>query len=297
MATRAKTPPSKAEKSKKSAVSKAKPEEKAKTRAKAAKPASPPPPAKKTTSKLPKTIKSKKSEAPAEVEAIKEVLKPVVEEKAIPKKKIPSKAAPIAEVDEMKPAKSVRKVKPEILDDDDDDGHIIDMEEKTPGKNRKKAVKDLDDDDDDLDADEIDDDEDGDDEDRPARGRKKDGAKKVIRARKRSATEEFLEEDMEEVEEVEDVEILDDLDPFSSALILDPELAGPPPAPVSQLPPRPKRLAPRMQTCADCRQQYGWLSIEKVCFNCLKKRVAQRKKDEDYSGYGGSDDSGGDDDY
>lgn len=129
-----------------------------------------------------------------------------------------------------------------------------------------------------------------------AKKRKRDAARKPVRGKKRSPTEEFLVEDMEGEEEIEEADdLIDDLDPVSGTLILDPDLIGPPaPAP---LPPRPKRLPPRQQTCVDCGQQFGWLSIERVCFNCLKRRVAARKRDEDYSGYGGSDDSGGDDDY
>ncbi len=295
MATRAKTPPSKAAKSKKTAAPKPKRSATGSEREKTAKPVSKTTPAKKSTSKLPKNIKSKKTTEAVEPEVVIEDTATLTTLRTAGKKTV-AKAVPVVEeVQEPKPAKRGRK--PKATDTADDE--IIPLE-KPVERDARKSLRERSvlDDDDDLDADEDDDDdeEEGDDDDRPARSKKRDG-KKAMRGRKRSATEEFLEEDMEETEEVEDVEILDDLDPFASTLILDPELAGPPPAPPAQLPPRPKRLAPRMQVCADCGQQFGWLSIEKVCFNCLKKRVAQRKKDEDYSGYGGSDDSGGDDDY
>ncbi|MBK6766622.1 MAG: hypothetical protein IPG71_10000 [bacterium] len=206
------------------------------------------------------------------------------EEKEKPKKRLHKAAEPPI----REPEPVVQLIEPNIKEVDDDDEILFDEDEVMF-------------DPDNLDRDEDDEDLDGDDDEGPAKPRKSKPKveKKAPKARRRSATEEFLVEDMDEIGDAEDPEVLDDLDPFSSTIILDPDLPGPPPAPSAAvpLPPRPKRLAPRMQVCVDCRQPYGWLSIEKVCFNCLKKRVAQRKKDEDYSGYGGSDDSGGDDDY
>ncbi|MCC6476837.1 hypothetical protein IT157_07240 [bacterium] len=160
-------------------------------------------------------------------------------------------------------------------------------------KSRAKSVE-LDEEIEDTDRDD-DDDHEGDSEGGRRAGRKEGGAKKG-RQRKRSPTEEFLVEDMDEiVEEDEDVEpILDDLDPFAGTLLLDPDLIE---APITSSAPTPpvhtKRLTPRIQNCADCGGQFGWLSIEKLCFNCLKKKVSQRKKDEDYSGYGTEEASGG----
>lgn len=296
MASRAKTPPSPSGKSKKSAAPAPKSAGKSVAPAKSAKPVKSPPP-KKTTQKLSKPALTKPETAKrGKKEAVPEPKLTPVAAKAASTKRVIAKADDSRVQNELekkkKPGKKAIEVEPEIEE--------------------VEIVAGVEDDEEEFDEDEVmfdpssmdrDDDEE-DDEDGPPRPRKAKApvTKKPARARKRSATEEFLEEDMEEIEEVEDPEVLDDLDPFASTIILDPDLPGPPPVPLAAttaapLPPRPKRLAPRMQVCVDCGQQYGWLSIEKVCFNCLKKRVAQRKKDEDYSGYGGSDDSGGDDDY
>ncbi len=284
MAPRAKTPPSKATKSKNSAAPKPKTTRSGAARTKSAK--SDPSPAKKSTPKVTKTIKKKKASLAAvnPPEVIEEDVA-VLDPQTAPKR---SAAKSEKSANGAKSAAVKRGHKPKAHAEPEDPNESLKREEFSKTRD-KKSMRQIVKNDDDF--------EDDDSNDVSPTGRGRNGGKKSVKSRKRSATEEFLEEDSEESEETEDVEILDDLDPFTSTLILDPELSGPPPAPVAPLPPRPKRLAPRLQTCVDCGQQFGWLSMEKVCFACLKRRVAQRKKDEDYSGYGGSDDSGGDDDY
>jgi hypothetical protein len=95
-----------------------------------------------------------------------------------------------------------------------------------------------------------------------------------------------------------------DIDPLDVPLeLLDPELVE---VPRPALPPKPKPKPPRserrQQKCDGCGQLYGWLSVEKLCFNCLKKKLSQRKSpDENYSsggfsGGGGGESDDGDDD-
>ena len=68
----------------------------------------------------------------------------------------------------------------------------------------------------------------------------------------------------------------------------DPELLDvnrPPPAPK---PPKPKpaKADKRQQQCQNCGATFTWLSVDGLCFTCLKRRVAQRRReDESYSGF------------
>ena len=97
--------------------------------------------------------------------------------------------------------------------------------------------------------------------------------------------EEYLEESiaLEDDELVIPEELDIELDPMEIPLeLLDPELVDVPrPTP----PPKPKPKLPkaerRAQTCAGCGQSFPWLSVEGLCFNCLKKKLAQRKRDDD----------------
>ena len=97
--------------------------------------------------------------------------------------------------------------------------------------------------------------------------------------------EEYLEESiLLEDDEIAIPDELDiELDPMEIPLaLLDPELVDVPrPTP----PPKPKPKLPkaerRTQNCAGCGQQYQWLSVEGLCFSCLKKKLAQRKRDDD----------------
>lgn len=70
--------------------------------------------------------------------------------------------------------------------------------------------------------------------------------------------------------------------------LLDPELVEIP-RPVSPPKPKPRPVAgKRQQKCANCGTVFRWLSIEQLCFNCLKKKLAQRKReDETYPGFTG----------
>jgi hypothetical protein len=68
----------------------------------------------------------------------------------------------------------------------------------------------------------------------------------------------------------------------------DPELLDvtrPPPAPK---PPKPKppKADKRQQQCQNCGATFTWLSVDGLCFNCLKRKVAQkRREDETFSGF------------
>ncbi len=91
-------------------------------------------------------------------------------------------------------------------------------------------------------------------------------------------------------EESEEEEIQDEmaLDPLELPLeLLDPELVE---VPRPAAPPKAKQKVAtahrRQQPCANCGNMYTWLSVDQLCFNCLKKRLAQRKReDESYSGF------------
>ena len=91
-------------------------------------------------------------------------------------------------------------------------------------------------------------------------------------------------------EEVEEEELPDEmaLDPLELPLeLLDPELVE---VPRPAAPPKPKQKVStvnrRQQACANCGNTYSWLSVEQLCFSCLKKKLAQRKReDESFTGY------------
>ena len=91
-------------------------------------------------------------------------------------------------------------------------------------------------------------------------------------------------------EEAEEEESPDEmaLDPLELPLeLLDPELVE---IPHPSSPPKPKQKIAtanrRQQACSHCGNMFTWLSVEQLCFNCLKKKLAQRKReDESYSGF------------
>ena len=95
---------------------------------------------------------------------------------------------------------------------------------------------------------------------------------------------EALPEAQDELLVPEDIE----LDPLEIPLeLLDPDLVD---VPRPQTPPRPKpkpaRSERRMQQCAACGGMFQWVSVERLCFSCLKRKLSQRKReDESYSGY------------
>jgi hypothetical protein len=79
------------------------------------------------------------------------------------------------------------------------------------------------------------------------------------------------------------------MDPMELPLeLLDPELVEVP-RPASAPKPKPKPVAGKRQlTCANCGNQYTWLSVDQLCFNCLKKKLSQKKRDdESYPGFTG----------
>ncbi len=86
------------------------------------------------------------------------------------------------------------------------------------------------------------------------------------------------------------MEALDDelaMDPMEMPLeLLDPDLVE---VPRPTAAPKPKPVTSRrLQTCAGCGNRFPWLSVEQLCFNCLKRKLAQRKReDETYPGFTG----------
>ena len=118
------------------------------------------------------------------------------------------------------------------------------------------------------------------------------GNKEKVSRKKRiaskSLTEEFLEE--EPVIEVDEDDLdpeLVDLDPLDEIVVLDPEIVD---ESVSKpkTPAQPKtkggKLAPRLLTCIHCGESFPWLSTDGYCFNCLKKKIAQKRNDETFGG-------------
>jgi hypothetical protein len=101
------------------------------------------------------------------------------------------------------------------------------------------------------------------------------------------AVEEYLEADLSLEEDAliipEDIV----LDPDGLPLpLLDPELVEVP-RPVTPKPkPKITRSDRRPQVCAGCGGTFTWLSVENLCFSCLKRKLAQRKReDESYTGF------------
>lgn len=98
-----------------------------------------------------------------------------------------------------------------------------------------------------------------------------------------SPVADFIEEDA--LEPIEDEELVaDDLELVHLDIpidLLDSDLVDiPKPAP-----PKPKPKPPaserRERACASCGGMYFWLSVEGLCFSCLKKRLAQRRRDDE----------------
>jgi hypothetical protein len=99
--------------------------------------------------------------------------------------------------------------------------------------------------------------------------------------------EEYIESSL--VLEEEGLVVPDDieLDPIGIPLtLLDPELVDVPrptlPKPKSKI----TRTERRPQACAGCGQTFVWLSVDGYCFSCLKRKLSQRKReDESFSGF------------
>lgn len=134
------------------------------------------------------------------------------------------------------------------------------------------------------------------------RGRKPSGEvkekparEKTVRAPKtkpRDPIHEFLADDLPTADEIEEDDVvipedLSELDPLDLPLaLLDPDLLEVP-RPVG--PPRPKpkpRVERQPKQCASCKGMFAWLSVDRICFNCLKKKLAAKKReDEAYGGF------------
>jgi hypothetical protein len=117
------------------------------------------------------------------------------------------------------------------------------------------------------------------------------------------AEEESLHEDAEALALEPDADLLDDaLSIVGEVEIVLPEsvegLDYPPAlldADLAELPrppaaPRPRsklqRVERRPQQCAGCGGTFAWVSVEQLCFSCLKRKLSQRKReDETYTGY------------
>jgi len=94
--------------------------------------------------------------------------------------------------------------------------------------------------------------------------------------------EEYIEDDL--VLEEDALVVPDDieLDPIGIPLtLLDPELVEVP----RPTPPKPKpkisRAERRAHTCAGCGGTFIWLSVDGLCFSCLKRRLSQRKREDE----------------
>ena len=111
---------------------------------------------------------------------------------------------------------------------------------------------------------------------KPGRKKKGEGNK--------SLTEEFLEEGMETAEEEEVTPDLVDLDPLDAPVVLDPESDNDTAAKSKTAAAKPKsgKLAPRTHTCVSCEKQVTWTSTDRLCFNCVKKDIAQRRNDDSF---------------
>ncbi len=111
--------------------------------------------------------------------------------------------------------------------------------------------------------------------------------------------EDFLDEFDEDAVLDEDVIIPDaiELDPLDVPIdLLDPDLIETPPArPAAPPKPKPNRNDRRQQKCDSCGGMYGWLSVERLCFNCLKKKIAAKKREEEgyTTGFGSGGGGGG----
>jgi hypothetical protein len=101
------------------------------------------------------------------------------------------------------------------------------------------------------------------------------------------AVEEYLEDDLSLEED--DLVIPGDieLDPAGLPLeLLDPELVDVPRPTTPKPKPKITKSERRPQVCAGCGGTFTWLSVDNLCFSCLKRKLAQRKRDdESYTGF------------
>jgi hypothetical protein len=99
--------------------------------------------------------------------------------------------------------------------------------------------------------------------------------------------EEYIEDDLALEEDALIVPDDIELDPIGIPLtLLDPELVDVP----RPTPPKPKpkvtKTERRTHTCAGCGGTFIWLSVDGLCFSCLKRKLSQRKReDEGFSGF------------
>jgi hypothetical protein len=99
--------------------------------------------------------------------------------------------------------------------------------------------------------------------------------------------EEYIESDLNLDEEELVVPDEIELDPIGIPItLLDPELVDVPrPAPPKSKP-KIVRTERRPQVCAGCGGTFIWLSVDGLCFSCLKRKLSQRKRDDDsFSGF------------
>jgi len=112
------------------------------------------------------------------------------------------------------------------------------------------------------------------------------------KAKPLDAIDEFLADDVPATDDIEEEdaiipEDLSELDPLDLPLaLLDPELVEVP-RPVGPMRPKPKpRVERNPKQCAGCGGMFTWLSVDQLCFNCLKKKLAAKKReDEAYGGF------------
>ncbi|HEY3295271.1 MAG TPA: hypothetical protein VGL38_07520 [bacterium] len=224
------------------------------------------------------------------------------------KSKLVKSAPPLKKklvVDVEKPKKKIEDVAPEEKLDHTPKTKAAKAEaEPSPKKTIKPALK--------APADEP---MSGDDEDTPKslRGRKpkaesgdKPGREKGGRASKMKPLDpidEFLADDVPVADDIDEEdavipEDLSELDPLDLPLaLLDPELVEVP-RPAGPVRPKPKpRVERNPKQCAGCGNMFTWLSVDQLCFNCLKKKLAAKKReDEAYGGFTpeAEEDDGGD---
>lgn len=94
--------------------------------------------------------------------------------------------------------------------------------------------------------------------------------------------EEYIEDDLVLEEDALVVPDNIELDPIGIPLtLLDPELVEVP----RPTPPKPKpkisRAERRAHTCTGCGGTFIWLSVDGLCFSCLKRRLSQRKREDE----------------
>lgn len=80
----------------------------------------------------------------------------------------------------------------------------------------------------------------------------------------------------------------DELDPLGIPIeLLAPELReAAKSAALAKPKPKQPKAERRLSQCTYCGGTFNWLSVEKLCFACVKKKLAQRKRDdESYSGF------------